>query len=486
LRQLSQARFIHLSDVHFGAKHICAPEDPSGSRSGIPDLEELIEQDLSNADWADALWATPRDQRSKTPLFLTVTGDVAQNAAPEEFRRASEFLDFLTRRPLLDSVIGRKGLFLVPGNHDVLFKERAFETRFQPYATLYNKVFEGARDPIQPHNATSLNQVHARPEAHVLLAEVNSCLYVEEDTEDESRGQVDLAAIRSLRTQLEGLAATTGGFIKIALVHHHPVLIPAFVEAGRGYDAVLNGGSLLRLLREHGFQLVLHGHKHNPQVFSFDPESAWAAAEQSPQLVVAGGSCGSSELPPGGRSANTYNVITVKWDPKARHGRVQIITRGLKRLADDAPLDPDLWQWTTLRVFDRAIGPYRALPVPEEPQRIAKPQRSDSDQRLRHEHYQALRFNFPVAEIQPSLMPGQAYEVRVWLEQHSKDHRELPIRVTWSAGTMFERKVCGQHSAPAFCSYFHYWGPTLVQAQLDFTDGTTAYGYVYARFPGPA
>jgi hypothetical protein len=89
----------------------------------------------------------------------------------------------------------------------------------------------------------------------------------------------------------------------------------------------------------------------------------------------------------------------------------------------------------------------------------------------------------PVAEVIPSLMPGQGYEVRAWLVQH-KYHSEFPVKVTWSAGPEFDRKVFEQDAGPDYCVSFHYWGAMLVQAQMHFADGKTALAHVYARLPG--
>jgi hypothetical protein len=88
----------------------------------------------------------------------------------------------------------------------------------------------------------------------------------------------------------------------------------------------------------------------------------------------------------------------------------------------------------------------------------------------------------PVVEVFPSLMPGQGYEARVWLVPH-RHHKESPIRVTWSAGPMFRRKVLGMEAAPDFAVSFHYWGPMLIQVELEFADGHRARGYMYARLP---
>jgi len=438
--ELPQIRIVHLSDIHFGSKHNCMHPDPTGSSEGIPFLEKLILEDLKDPTWAYSLWATSKQDNLATPLILSVTGDLTERAESNEFKRAHDFLSTLSTQSLIDTTISLNNLFVVPGNHDVDFKKQNAEERFQSYCTFYNKLLSDNRKIIQPHESQSLTQVHVRPESKLVVIEINSCQYVEKETYDESRGQVDLLSIANLRKDLDRIETETMGFIKVALIHHHPILIPTLVDPNQGYDAVLNSGSLLKLLREQGVHLILHGHKHYPQVFSYDPESAWSEKSGIPQLVIAGGSCGSTDLPYGTRCCNTYNVITVKWSPKANYARVQMITRGLKRVDEDGPLDPDQWSWSTLRIFDRTLGPFNIVPKPSFGERLPKPERSDEHEKVRSEYYNHLRFNMPVVEILPSLLPDQAYEARVWLEPFKRGQRqnEYPVKVTWSAGPWFE------------------------------------------------
>ena len=484
-----QVRLLHISDLHFGAKHVCSPLDPTGATAGVPSLKDLLLKDLSAEEWKSVEWAIQPSKGDWPPLIIAATGDLTQKADQVEFNQAGEFLTELAHTPILGSEVGLRNLFVVPGNHDVVFDKPDPETRFTPYCNFYNKLFKS----IQPSprafartdEASSLSQVHAFPEARFLVAEINSCFYVEKETLDESRGQVDAQTIGSLRKQLEVFGREAEQWIKIAIMHHHPVLLPSFVEPGRGVDSILNAKSLLRLLRENGFQLILHGHKHYPQVFSYDPETAWAASAQAsmPQLIVAGGSCGSVELPEGTRKCNTYNLITVKWDSKAVQARVQVVTRGLNRTGPDNELDPDRWCWTTVRTFDKTLTPYENRPVPGKFKRMPFPKDGDSLEDKRDAEYQKLRFNMPVVEVLPSLEPGQGYEARVWLARH-RYHKESPVKVIWSAGKMFERKICEIDAAPDFCVFFHYWGPMLIQIQLEFQDGERVLSYLYARLPG--
>lgn len=320
----------------------------------------------------------------------------------------------------------------------------------------------------------------------MVIIEINSSQYVQKEKIDESRGQVDLATIANIRREMDNIKDATLDYIKVALIHHHPILIPTLVEPNRGYDAVINSGSLLKLFKEQGVHLILHGHKHFPQVFSYDPESAWSTKSGIPQLIIAGGSCGSLDMPHSATCCNTYNLITVKLSPSANWARVHVITRGLERVDEDGPLDPDKWSWKTLRTFDRTLGPFNTTPDPSFKNRLPRPKRDDEIEKKRSEYYNKLRFNMPVVDILPSLLPNQAYEARVWLEpfnEHDR-HKEFPAKVIWSAGPWFSKKICYRDDSKDFCAYFHYWGPMAIQAELEFDDGKKAYAYVYARYPG--
>ena len=114
----------------------------------------------------------------------------------------------------------------------------------------------------------------------VVVACINSSIYVCKDSEDEQRGQVD---DRQLETSLPGnqpkrkskAHGDPGLGDSTRDVHHHPVLIPSLAEPGRGYDAVMRSAQLITILKEYGFHLLLHGHKHHPHVFTEDVRNAF-------------------------------------------------------------------------------------------------------------------------------------------------------------------------------------------------------------------
>ena len=77
------------------------------------------------------------------------------------------------------------------------------------------------------------------------------------------------------------LTQTNPAKFQIAIVHHHPM-----PHEGLGLgsaDLLILGSELLRLLEQHSFQIVVHGHKHYPRL-------NYAQGGSSPPAVLAAGS----------------------------------------------------------------------------------------------------------------------------------------------------------------------------------------------------
>lgn len=483
IQYTNQITVVHFSDLHFGSHHICNPE-ASASGDGIPELADLVCSDLSSDFGATFGNQTTENSQDEPPVLVAVTGDFTQRAEHGEFEQASNFLSKIASNKILNQTVDKSDIFMIPGNHDVVFTKSTSDERFQPYASFYNKFFSGVRPHIFSHDALSITQIHKinKGDNKILVAEINCCMYVQNDTVDASRGQVAVEAITKLRRELITLKNNSdfNDYIKIVLIHHHVVLLPSFIESGRGVDSVVHARHLLELLSEYDFHIILHGHKHYPHIFSYDPLPLWNENETKiPQLVIAGGSCGSSELPDTTSACNTYGVIQIKWHPAAKQARIKIITRGLKRKGQMGLLTPDLWKWETVNVSEKIVTPHHSLPTIKK----AKLSKGANDERIAY--YEKLRGQMPVVEVMPSLIPEQAYEARVWITPHGRtltEDKEL-LTVEWSAGSKFAVQTATKDTNSNFCIAYHYWGPMLIQAKLTFKDGHEAIGFVYARMP---
>jgi 3',5'-cyclic AMP phosphodiesterase CpdA len=476
---VNQLCILHLSDIHYGKYHrFSAPVGPDGSRlsdRGIPTLLESLQ-----SDWKSTV--------AGCPVVVAVTGDLAQDAKQDEIDAARTFLEDLTNGPVLGEPVQRDRLFVVPGNHDVIFDEKIKERRWQPYCSFYHDFFRRETSARVPED---LNRVHDRSkDLGIIVVELNSCVHIVKDSPDEMRGQIDRGSIAAVEEQLKKIKRSAlDHSVRIALIHHHVVLLPALLEANRGYDAVLYGNDLLRILRRYRFHLVLHGHKHYPHVFSYDPASAWVKARTPPMLIVAGGSVASTQFPVPDIGSNTYNRIMVTWNPAVGEMRLAVETRGLvTKDKNNEDLLPLQWSWRSLYIDDRVLTPSRYSYAPARGQSVPfNDGQAAWSEEARQAQYRELRGNMPFVEIVPALRPGKAYVARVSLVPHYPDGqpelREVPVEVTWSAGTKFEMVVCKAEDGLDFAATFEYSAGMLVQARIRFTDGQTAAGYVYAPVP---
>ncbi|MCG8508698.1 MAG: metallophosphoesterase, partial [Rhodospirillales bacterium] len=340
----SQIELVHISDVHFGDKHrFIPPQTPLGDRpeeAEFPSLLDKLKTDLDDID-------------PGCPVLICITGDIAERADVTEFQRAEEFIRGLAEVPILGRARGLGCIFLVPGNHDVAFNSGEIGIRWQQWTEFFNRTFN---TNIKREEPWAFVKVHDRvDDLNAVVVSLNSSIYVEEGKPDEDRGRLDIKQLTVLEKQLEDIDATRlTNSVRVALIHHHPVLLPPLAEPNRGYDAVHNSGKLLAILRRYGFHVVLHGHKHNPHTFTDDTRSAHQEASDYPILIAAGGSAGSTSLPHSPNIANCYNRITIKWHPEGCQARVRVETRGLNIFNKDGTERlPTRWNWYTMGVDDR-------------------------------------------------------------------------------------------------------------------------------------
>jgi 3',5'-cyclic AMP phosphodiesterase CpdA len=493
-----QLTIAHLSDLHFGPRHRFQPPIPPDGHAAVakgwPKLLQLLERDWWGGTFADrGAPPTPSgfppavteggQPEPNARVMVALTGDLTETASDTEFADAKAFARGCAAATITGWTMRPQDLFVVPGNHDLLWDKKTVEGRWLPYCNLHGSLTKAHVDPGTPQ---ALTRIVDQSSEGLIVAEINSCAYIERGVEN--RGQVDQLAIATLRDQLDRIEpGARDRAIKVALMHHHPVHLPGLAESSEGYSALVNSNALLERLRDYGFHLILHGHKHTPFTFWYDPACAWISNQAYPLMIAAGGTAGSTELSGSPGATNTYNMITLRWDPLLRRVRILVETRGLVTTRpDNAPLDPDQWHWRTLRVSDRHFELPRATP-PGEGGHSHRPEPAELDghESPRQQAIHATRRNFPVVEILPSLDPRQGNEARVRIEgQVGRDGYEVPTRVEWWAGPSFEDVVeVKREDDPTFGARFTYWGPVLIQARLHWPDGASADAHVFAPLP---
>lgn len=470
-----QVVIVHLSDLHFGKHHRFNPSPTTAGdipvRDGYPTLLAKIAEDLDQPD-------------PKCPTLLCVTGDIAETGDPKEFGAAELFIRDLANTKVFGHTHAVQDIFLVPGNHDVAYDGAKPHERLTGYAQLLGSLTNTFMPSADPWSWPLL---HDRSKDYgVVVVTLNSSIHVQKDKPDQDRGHLDVKQLLKLEDALKNVPSDRlQQAIKIALIHHHPVLIPALAEPGRGYDAVHNSGKLLTILRRYGFHVILHGHKHDPYVFTEDSRSAFRQTNQNPILVAAGGSLGSNELPP--NRQNCYNRISIKWHPAAGQARILIETVGLSVFDEDGnEALPGNWKWDVLRREDLHFLRGQCVPTMRaDVAAILRDEQTLTANDHRGAEYARLRGNMLCVEVRPSLKPDQGYEAIVWITPHaSREKAEPPTAVEWSAGPKFTAVVTVAHTQDArFCARFDYWGPMLIQASLQFADSSKERAFIYARIP---
>jgi 3',5'-cyclic AMP phosphodiesterase CpdA len=491
---------IHLSDLHFGPGHCFKPKTPTGGgppkQPNYPDLADSLIKDLSDPKnepprpkigWRakGKKWTVPA-----MPKVFCISGDFATKGTKQEFAEAKKFVEKLTGQTCIKPK--PKGLVVCPGNHDLDWEESDDPLRWQEYASFLSDIYS---QYISPSNAAFFGGVTVFEEIGLLVLSLNSETGINKNPDeriDEYRGDLTDDQLDWAEKELRKIdPAKLQSYIKVAMVHHHPILIPSLAEPERSYDAINGAQHFLPRLHRYGFHVILHGHKHYPHTFVESVRNAFERMDEHSIVVVAGGSCGcdSGDLPKKPGTTQTYNRIRIHWSAKQGSLRVQVVTRGLEKFREDrTDLLARDWFWETIATDDRhfLLG-RRTRVLSPAAMRYESPSASDKP---REDEYKRTRANFPIAEIKPSLLPGQTNEVLLRIVPHKSSKyprtpQDDPVAVTWSAGPSFPKVTITRAQDPEFCTVFLYWGGALIQAEMTFEDGSTATAFVYAPMLPP-
>jgi predicted phosphodiesterase len=293
--QRRQLTIVHMTDLHFGENHRFdpdrAPDGTLASRVGVPKLYESILKDLGSRSTQDGACfsgaAAGSADANKVRTIFALAGDFTQTGVRKEFIEAEEMIDRFLKQKVFGWELRPQDIYMVPGNHDLEYAESLTEVRWTEYCRFYERHTDSvaaatatAAPRFRSEHPENLSRLINQADDGLIVAEVNSSAYVQKGTADEVRGQIDGYVVPNLRKELEAIdSKLRSQAIKIALIHHHPVVLPQLAEANRGYDGILNVSPLLNFLKNNDFFLLMHGHKHNPCVFTYDPENAWQLTE---------------------------------------------------------------------------------------------------------------------------------------------------------------------------------------------------------------
>ena len=241
--------WLHVSDFHF--------------RGGDPYDRDVVLRALVRS-------VGELRERGRTPDLIFATGDIAHSGKDTEYSAANSFFDAL----LAAAGVGKRHLYLVPGNHDVnrdmgaglartLSSREEADKYFCPtvpknhitqkqaaFRTWYNGYFAGIRalpatSSCGPVETTDVNG------SRIGILPLNSALFCQGD-DDHAKLWIGRRCLDEGLNELRAL----GGELNIALLHHPLVWL---------HDAE---ASNVRAALQDGVDVILRGHLHETDVES--------------------------------------------------------------------------------------------------------------------------------------------------------------------------------------------------------------------------
>ena len=110
---INKTVILHISDLHFGIEK--KKPQITAMRKNI--LEEF-KKSYSSLIFKEPNWA---------PDILVVSGDIAYDGSPDDYKQAETFFKWITNKKLKGNKISRSDVILCFGNHDVYASDNKFE-----------------------------------------------------------------------------------------------------------------------------------------------------------------------------------------------------------------------------------------------------------------------------------------------------------------------------------------------------------------------
>ncbi|MEW6444230.1 MAG: metallophosphoesterase [bacterium] len=186
--------------------------------------------------------------------LLVCPGDVTNRASPEGLSQGMEFLLELKRELRCSS------LLCTLGNHDVNSMGGSDGDHFLISRTAHPcfPLEEEQKDDYWAHGFSIIPA-----DKHSLLLMLNT-VADHRDEKTAKRGAFSDDRLYRLDVQLTNVLRKKSFSFRIAVLHHHP-LLHSHISYLSG-DVLGNGDQLIEILAKHKFDLILHGHKHQPRL----------------------------------------------------------------------------------------------------------------------------------------------------------------------------------------------------------------------------
>ena len=237
----SKVTLVHLSDVHLGP----LPRVPLGLLNAKRAAGAVNwYRDRRYVQLSEVAAQIARDAVASGADHIAVSGDLANLGLPSEIARAAQWL---LRLGAPDRVS------VVPGNHDIYSTHRGRRlgvAALQPWAEHFTSCAAGAA--YCDAAAFPFVRIIGSGSLQVALIGLNSAV---ETLPLIATGKLGAGQLAALARILD--ATRRDGLVRVVMLHHPP--LPGLAKKHQG---LTDAPALADVLREHGAELVIHGHIH--------------------------------------------------------------------------------------------------------------------------------------------------------------------------------------------------------------------------------
>lgn len=198
--------------------------------------------------------------------MLCVTGDISNRAHAEEFKLADKAIDRIASA----LEIPKNSIYFVPGNHDVHWpvmdlKPNDFWAPYR-YAPLLQKGLTFQRRIAE----CQFGAIDREPffiawsNEQAIVLGINSAAFDGPEVETHT-GMIRQETVQGIDSFLQGISVNHSQ-MRVCLLHHHPIQYSERNPNSIDLSIAVNSENLITVLNKHSFDLILHGHKHQPRL----------------------------------------------------------------------------------------------------------------------------------------------------------------------------------------------------------------------------
>lgn len=202
--------------------------------------------------------------------YLVCPGDLGDRADEQGIQSAWQSLEEIHGK------LGSRMLIGLPGNHDINSRQTNKKGPFE-----YIEVFH-ERFPFESEDQKNKfwRQGYCYiPHDNTLFLVFNT-VHNHTDSDKAKESEIKPEMLEAIEKEYSENISFREYSYKVAVLHHHPIH-HSDIKNWRDTDLVNNGDKLLQLLNRQRFQIVIHGHKHQPRLIEVDSLPVFAAGSFS-------------------------------------------------------------------------------------------------------------------------------------------------------------------------------------------------------------